>query len=274
MTGQLQATITRLRARDRGPLEELLMRDPITNVYLLSEIRERKMSTDWWGILDSGGLRSAMLCGSLVVPYMTDTSDATVLGRVLSDERHHVRMMVGPQDSVFALHEAFGKSANEIKRPQLVMLLNRGQLRGSAQSTPLRPAIRDDIGQLTESAAAMHQEEMGIDPLSLDSEGWRVRMTQLAERRWSWVWTEGGSMVFKAELSAWTPHAAQIQGVYTHPGWRRRGIATAAMRQLCAMLLQQTHACTLYVNHYNTAARRLYDQLGFVEVSRFATVIY
>jgi predicted GNAT family acetyltransferase len=274
MTGQMQATITRLRARDRGPLEELLLRDPITNVYLLSEIRERKMATDWWGILDSRGVRSAMLCGSLVVPYITDMSDATGLGRVLSEEHPRVRMMVGPQDSVSALHEAFGRPANEIKRPQLVMLLNRGQLRGSAQPTPLRSAVRADIAQLTEAAAAMHHEEMGIDPLSVDSEGWRVRMTQLVERRWSWVWTEGGSMVFKAELSAWTPQAAQIQGVYTHPGWRKRGIATAALLQLCAMLLQQTHACTLYVNHYNTAACGLYDQLGFVEVSRFATVIY
>jgi hypothetical protein len=183
-------------------------------------------------------------------------------------------MMVGPQDSVFVLHEAFRKPANDIKKPQLVMLLNRGHLRGNAQQTPLRPATRADIDQLTESAAAMHQEEMGINPLSVDSEGWRVRMTQLVERRWSWVWTEGGSMVFKAELSAWTPQAAQIQGVFTHPGWRKRGIATAAMRQLCAMLLEHTQACTLYVNHYNTAARRLYDDLGFVEVSQFATVIY
>jgi predicted GNAT family acetyltransferase len=274
MTGQMQATITRLRARERGPLEKLLMRDPITNVYLLSEIRERKMTTDWWGILDSGEVRSAMLCGSLVVPYITDASDAADLGRILSDERSRVRMMVGPQDSVFALHEAFGKPANDIRKPQLVMLLNRGCLRGSAQPTPLRPANRGDLEQLTEAAAAMHQEEMGIDPLSVDSEGWRVRMTQLTDRRWSWVWTEGGSMVFKAELSAWTPQAAQIQGVYTHPGWRQRGIATAALRQLCATLLQQTQACTLYVNHYNAAARRLYDQLGFVEVSQFATVIY
>ena len=204
MTGQMQATITRLRARERGPLEKLLMRDPITNVYLLSEIRERKMTTDWWGVLDAGEVRSAMLCGSLVVPYITDASDAADLGRILSDERSRVRMMVGPQASVFALHEAFGKPANDIRKPQLVMLLNRGYLRGDAQPTPLRPANRGDLEQLTEAAAAMHQEEMGIDPLSVDSEGWRVRMTQLIDRRWSWVWTEGGSMVFKAELSAWT----------------------------------------------------------------------
>jgi uncharacterized protein len=274
MTGQIQATISRLRARDRGPLQELLMKDPITNVYLLSEIRERKMAADWWGIVDSGAVRSAMLCGSLVVPYLTDAADAIGLARVLSDEHPQVRMMVGPQDSVSALHEAFGKPANDIKQPQLVLLLNRRHLRGNAEPTPLRPAIRADIDQLTETAAAMHQEELGIDPLSVDSEGWRVRMTQLVERRWSWVWTEGGSMVFKVELSAWTPQAAQVQGVYTHPAWRKRGIATAAMRQLCTMLLEKTQACTLYVNHYNLAARRLYEQLGFVEVSQFATVIY
>jgi uncharacterized protein len=274
MTDQMQATLSRLSTRDLVPLQALLMRDPIINVYLLSEIREGVLTSDWWGVVDDGRIRSAMLSGPLVVPYITEDSDASGLGRVLRDERRAVRMMVGPRDSVMSLHGSFGRPAHDIKQSQPVLLLNRGGLRGNAQPTPLRHAIRADLEQLTEAAAAMHQEELGIDPIQVDPEGWRIRMAQLMQRNWSWVWTEGGTIVFKAELSAWTPRAAQIQGVYTHPAWRGRGVASAAMRQLCAELLEQTQACTLYVNQYNTAGRRLYERLGFEELAEFATVIY
>ena len=274
MADQMQTTISRLSANDIVPLQALLMREPIINVYLLSEISEGRVGPDWWGITDDGKVRAAMLSGPLVVPYITDEADAVALARVLIDEQRPVRMMVGPKDSVMALHASYRKPANDIKQPQLVMVLHRGTLGEAAQPTPLRPATATDLEQLTEAAAAMHQEELGIDPLSIDSDGWRIRMAQLVDHGWSWVWTEGGTIVFKAELSAWTPQAAQIQGVYTHPAWRHRGVAQAAMRQLCAELLEKTQVCTLYVNHYNTAARSLYGNLGFEEFAEFATVIY
>jgi len=99
-------------------------------------------------------------------------------------------------------------------------------------------------------------------------------MESLVERGWSWVWIERGEVLFKAELSAWMPDAVQIQGVYTHPGRRRRGIGTGGLATLCAVLLRETPVCTLYVNHYNAQALRLYDRLGFRKAGDFATVIY
>ena len=61
----------------------------------------------------------------------------------------------------------------------------------------------------------MHREEMGVDPLAVDAPAWRNRMLSLIERRWSWVWMRDREVIFKAELSAWTPEVVQIQGVYT-----------------------------------------------------------
>ena len=78
----------------------------------------------------------------------------------------------------------------------------------------------------------------------------------------------------KAELSAWTPEAVQIQGVYTAPTMRGRGIATQALAAMCAALLQESALCTLYVNHYNAAALGVYRRVGFEQVATFATVIY
>ena len=50
---------------------------------------------------------------------------------------------------------------------------------------------------------------------------WRTR-TQIDEGR-SWVWLEDGVILFKAEASAWTPAAVQLQQVWVDPPARRTG---------------------------------------------------
>ena len=97
----------------------------------------------------------------------------------------------------------------------------------------------------------MHREELSADTAPPDASAWRARMTQLVDRGWSWVWTEGGRVVFKAELSAWTPDVVQVQGVFTGPSRRGRGVATAGMTALCSLLLDEVPLVTLYVNGYN-----------------------
>ena len=99
-------------------------------------------------------------------------------------------------------------------------------------------------------------------------------MTQLVDRGWSWAWIERGEVVFKAELSAWTPDVVQVQGVFTAPSRRGRGVATAGMTAICAMLLESVPLVTLYVNGFNHTAIRLYHRVGFEHHGDFATVMY
>ena len=99
-------------------------------------------------------------------------------------------------------------------------------------------------------------------------------MAQLLERGWSWVWMEDGEVVFKTELSAWTPQVVQLQGVYTAPALRGRGIATAGLAAVCADVMRDVPLCSLYVNHFNASALRVYERLGFHTVADFATLFF
>jgi predicted GNAT family acetyltransferase len=154
-----------------------------------------------------------------------------------------------------------------------VLVLDRGNLPG-APNSGVRPAAVDDLEALAVAAASMHREEMGVDPYEGEPMGWRNRMATFIERGWSWVWMDSGQVIFKVELSAWTPDVVQLQGVYTSPSHRGRGIATAGLAGVCARLLADVPRCALYVNHYNTVALRLYARLGFTPAGTFATVIY
>jgi ribosomal protein S18 acetylase RimI-like enzyme len=271
----LTTHLWRLGQEDTAALQRLLDEDPLQNVYLRSELRVGGVSTgQWWGLAADGRLRATLLGGPLVVPWVPDLDDARRLAEGMGRQQP-VRMLVGPRDQVVALHRARpdAPTPRELRDPQPFLVLRRGALR-VRPAPEVRRGTPHDLDRLTVAAADMHREEMGVDPLAIDPAGWRTRMSTLVQRGWSWVWTEDGEVIFKAELSGWTPEAVQIQGVYTAPHARNRGIASAALAAVCRDMLEQVSTCTLYVNHYNAAARALYHRLGFEHHADFATLLY
>lgn len=271
----ITAALRRLTPDDAPALAALLDAEPLQNVYLRSELRLAGLgSGQWWGLDGHGEIRAALLGGPLVVPWLPDLDDVDRLVEALSRQQAP-RMIVGPRAQVLALHSARmpAPPLRELRDPQPLLALRRGTLK-PAPAPQVRKGTPRDLDRLTVAAADMHREEMGVDPLAIDPTGWRSRMSTLIQRGWSWVWTEGDEVVFKAELSAWTPEAVQIQGVYTAPRHRNRGIATAAMAAVCSAVLDEVSACTLYVNHYNAAARTVYARLGFEQVASLATLMY
>jgi hypothetical protein len=99
--------------------------------------------------------------------------------------------------------------------------------------TGLRAGDAGDFDVLLPACAAAHEEEIGIDPLQRDptaSAGGRAARSTSGR---SWVWLDGATILFKAEASAWTPSAVQIQQVWVDPSVRGRGYAQRGMRDLC-----------------------------------------
>ena len=266
--------VTRLSTRDAPELAALLDADPVGNAYLRSELRMGMDAGEWWGYGDGDRLRATVLGGPLAWPYIPDEDAAAALGQAL-DGASAPRMLVGPRESVMALHRNFvpPRYARERRDPQPLLAVSRDTLRGQAAAL-VRRATYADLDALVVTSAAMHREEMGSDPLAGDASGWRARMATLVERGWSWVWTEDRGIVFKAELSAWNPDVVQIQGVYTAPRYRGTGVASSGLATVCAALLSEVSLCSLYVNHYNAVALRVYDKLGFESAGEFATVFY
>lgn len=139
--------------------------------------------------------------------------------------------------------------------------------------TGLRPATLDDLDLLVPSCAAAHYEELGVDPLRRDPSGfrWRTR-TQVEEGR-SWLWAEGGVIRFKAEASAWTTAAVQLQQVWVDPPARRQGFASRALCDLIRLLLSGTPTVCLFVRAENGPAIGLYEAVGMKHVLDYRSVL-
>jgi RimJ/RimL family protein N-acetyltransferase len=137
----------------------------------------------------------------------------------------------------------------------------------------IRAATLDDLELLLPACAAAHEMELGVDPLARDPDGFRWRTRSQIEERRSWLWVEDGAILFKAEASAWTPAAVQLQQVWVDPEVRERGYAARGLRDLCRLLLERVPVVCLFVRSENLPAIRLYETIGMRHVLDYRSIL-
>jgi len=143
-----------------------------------------------------------------------------------------------------------------------------------AGGTSLRLATEADLQRLLPACAAAHQEELGVDPIARDAESFLWRTRELVQEGRSWLWLEDDVILFKAEASAWTPSAVQLQQVWVDPVARRRGYASRGLRDLCRLLLATTPAVTLFVRTDNAPAIALYESIGMRHALAYRSILF
>ena len=127
---------------------------------------------------------------------------------------------------------------------------------------------------LVPACAAAHEEEIGIDPLERDPDGFRWRTRAQIEEGRSWLWLEDGTILFKAEASAWTPSAVQLQQVWVDPAARGQGYATRALRDLCRLLLERVPTVCLFVRPENAPAIRSTSGSGWTRTHTYRSAAF
>ena len=115
---------------------------------------------------------------------------------------------------------------------------------------------------------------IGSDPLAHDSEGFRWRTRAQIDEGRSWLWAEGGTILFKAEASAWTPRAVQLQQVWVDPEVRGHGYAQRGLRDLCRLLLVRVPTVCLFVRRDNAVAIRVYEAVGMSHTISYRSLIF
>jgi predicted GNAT family acetyltransferase len=122
----------------------------------------------------------------------------------------------------------------------------------------------------------MFTEEVGVSPLLGDGGAlYRARVAELIGQGRAYARIEDGRVLFKAEIGAATTASCQVQGVWVDPALRGRGLGTAGTASVVELARAQVApAVSLYVNDFNTAARRSYEKVGFVQAGVCASVLF
>ena len=188
--------------------------------------------------------------------------------------RSQARMIIGEARAVDAVWRAAEDGlppAREDRPGQPVYAITEAPAPGGSG---LRAARDDDLEVLVPACAAAHELELGIDPLARDADGFRWRTSTQVEEGRSWLWVEDGVVLFKAEASAWTPHAVQLAQVWTDPDARDHGYATRGLADLIRLLLGWVPVVTLFVRSENDAAIGLYEKVGMRKVLEYRSVLF
>ena len=251
------------------PLERILeytAEDPVERVFL-EDVARRGVGR-FAGLEETGRLVALCHLGANLVPSGRGCdafADAAV--------RSSARMLIGEARAVTELWEAVRGSlaaAREDRPGQPVYAID---VAPAAGGTGLRAATLRDLDLLVPACAAAHEVELGVNPLRRDADGFRWRTRAQIDDGRSWLWEEDGVIRFKAEASAWTPAAVQLQQVWTDPAARGHGYASAALRDLIRLLLERVPRVCLFVRAENAAAIRLYDRVGMRHVLDYRSVL-
>jgi uncharacterized protein len=251
-------------------LEQILAfcaREPVERVFL-EDVARRGLGR-FVAVAEDDGLTALCHLGANVVPAGEGCD--RFARRV---ERARARMIIGEERAVGELWSAAqGRlgAPREDRPGQPVFSLEDPPEPGE---TRLRPATPADLERLLPACALAHEEELGVNPLARDPESFRWRTGAQIEDGRSWVWLEDDVILFKAEASAWTPGAVQLQQVWVDPEARRQGYATRALRDLCRLLLERTPSVCLFVRPENTPALALYSSIGMHHVLDYRSLIF
>jgi uncharacterized protein len=251
-------------------LDEILAfcsEDPVERVFL-EDVARRGLGR-FRALVEEGRLVALCHMGTNLVP---SGRGCAAFAETASGRR--ARLVIGEEQAVSEFWAAACErlpTPREDRPGQPVYVIDEAPEPGG---TGLRRASPDDFELLVPACAAAHREELGIDPLVRDPDSfrWRTRM-QIEDGR-SWLWSDNGTILFKAEASAWTPSAVQLQQVWVDPEVRLRGYAQRGMRDLCRLLLAETPTVCLFSRADNEAAIHVYEKIGMRRTISYRSLLF
>src|SRR3954451_8814138 len=191
-----------------------LRRDPLINVYLISRLMEERFATATQ-MVEVRYNRETVLMASLATnivlasdpgsPHdVTDAAIAVVADRILT-RALSVRAIISPA----ALVEQLWNRLRPRLDPPAVVRMTQPiyAIRGRLDYPDLREArfaAPRDLEALVPACAAMHKEEVGIDPMERDAVGYRERIRELVDRQRAVIRVVDGIIAAKCEFSAIT----------------------------------------------------------------------
>lgn len=278
-----QTTTRVLEPSDLGAALAILESEPVANAFVTSRVQVAgldpwRLGGEMWGWYADGRLRSLCYAGANLVPICAGPEAVRAFADRARRAGRRCSSIVGPAEPtalLWRLLEPGWGPAREVRANQPLMVTESP----SADITPdplVRRIRKDETEVLMPACIAMFTEEVGISPLAGDGGLlYQARVAELIGAGRSFARIDDGKVVFKAEIGAATTQACQIQGVWVAPEHRGKGLSETGMAAVLRYALADVApVVSLYVNDYNTAARKAYRRVGFRETGTFMSVLF
>lgn len=271
-------TVAPLTDADESETLAFLSAHPVHTVVMSSFIRDNGLESSlnrgtFYGCRDAcGQLVGVALIGHATL-IETDDEQAFATFARLARESVSVYLIHGERGRVqrfWRHYEPWGRRPRRITHE--LMLEQRPPVVVHEPVRGLRLAESADLEQLVTVNAEMIEAECGINPLTRDAIGFRVRLLRRIEQGRVWVWVRQGKLIFKVDVVGDTPAAVYLEGVWVHPEERGRGYGLRCMSQLGRTLLAHTETVCLVVGADAMTTQAFYRKAGYKASAHYDTI--
>lgn len=271
-----------IAANDLEQLLRLFARDPIAHCFVESRVHiggvdPWKLGGEILGYYKDDQLVSALFSGANLVPIEATPAAIAAFADYLRPRLRRSSSMLGRAEEVLGLwrllEPAWG-TARAVRDVQPLMAISSD---GLVEPDPEVRCIRlEELDAYLPAAIDMFTEEIGVSPIAGGNTlAYRSRCADLIRTGRSFGRVRDGLVEFKAEVGAVSPFVCQVQGVWVDRSLRGRGISIPGMAAVVvAARARFSPTVSLYVNDFNTPARKAYLAVGFEQVGTFATVLF
>jgi RimJ/RimL family protein N-acetyltransferase len=272
-----------LRERDRGAALAYLDRSPLLNLVLADLVLRLGEPTPGPGPQPEvlGAWRGRELAGLAGLAPSVVFDAAAEREALEAFFPYLVRVGSGlvksTEEVVAPLHEWLMAESRRVLLDRIeigfALAPAEARLRAPEEQQRVRTASTLDLDALVEAARQSLLEERRPDPTESDPIGFR-RWVRGRVRR-AVVVEEGARLGFVGYADVQCPRGWLLQGVFTWPEYRRRGLAAVGVSELCRRAFASGSAhVQLAVIEGNEAAEQLYEGLGFQRFARLRTLLF
>lgn len=199
--------------------------------------------------------------GNLVV-LLGQPLDARLVARAIRRSGMSWRIVLGPASVVEELRHQ-GRLRSLVDRAQIYYQVRVGEVVLHRQLEGVRPATGADLEALMRAALDLNRSDLQVDPWRVDA-AWLERNTRhrIEEGSTFVISAADGALLAKLDVGSKGPAGMVIEGVYTVPLARGRGLAAALVATVAARALEHLPVVCLHVAADNHAARRAYEKCG------------
>ena len=274
---EAQVRLADLVAREPGALSVLAS---VTEGIVASPDTGR--GARWWVVTGGAGPTAPAAASAPVVGAFLHTpphplhialatpDEARGLAARLADAGDQLPGVGGQRDAAEAFADEWSRrtgSAARVSRELGRFELPHRPSLPFAVSGSFRIASADDAGLVD----AWHQQF--FDAVEGDGRRASSLTRHLADGRVG-LWEDGGRPASMAYASVATCGVTRVSGVWTPPGWRGHGYASAVVAALSTARLDRGELCTLYTDLANPTSNAIYQAMGYRRVADSITITF
>ena len=200
----------------------------------------------------------------IMIPALLSDDAVERVGQMVQRNPNLARVVVGERALVGRLWRTLSArgARARLSRDQMGYRIERAHAR-LHDPLALIPASRTHLDQVVQASAAMAREEARDDPFARNPRLFRERIAERLLRGRDFIYAPDDRLRFKSNVASICELAGQIEGIYTLPAYRHRGIGLRGTSAVTQWVLQRAMSAFLLVNEDNHHARRLYERLGY-----------